>query len=138
MVTWGRLSVEERDELGPHIMNIMCGPDPSHDEYLSCAMCDSIFGRPLQVMVRPMLRDCCPVCLSVCDVGVLWPNGWMDQDATWHGGRPLPRRHCVRWEHSSPGKGAHQSSLFGPCLLWPNGRPSQQLLSSCTFTYETV
>ena len=25
-------------------------------------------------------------CLSlspVCDVGVLWPNGWMDQDATW-------------------------------------------------------
>jgi len=20
--------------------------------------------------------------LSVCDVGVLWPNGWMDQDAT--------------------------------------------------------
>jgi len=21
--------------------------------------------------------------------------------------------------------------LFGPCLLWPNGRPSQQLLSSC-------
>ena len=21
---------------------------------------------------------------------------------------------------------------FGPCLLWPNGRPSQQLLSSCT------
>jgi len=20
---------------------------------------------------------------------------------------------------------------FGPCLLWPNGRPSQQLLSSC-------
>ena len=26
----------------------------------------------------------------------------------------------------------HSSSspLFGPCLLWPNGRPSQQLLSS--------
>jgi len=21
--------------------------------------------------------------------------------------------------------------IFGPCLLWPNGRPSQQLLSSC-------
>jgi len=20
---------------------------------------------------------------------------------------------------------------FGPCLLWPNSRPSQQLLSSC-------
>ena len=27
-------------------------------------------------------------------------------------------------------KGAHPPPLFGPCLLWPNGRPSQQLLSS--------
>jgi len=29
------------------------------------------------------------VCLSVCD-GVLWPNGWMDQDVSWYGGRPRP------------------------------------------------
>jgi len=29
---------------------------------------------------------------------LLWPNGWMDQDRTWHGGRPQPRRPCgVRW-----------------------------------------
>ena len=38
-----------------------------------------------------MLSYCCPVCLSVlsvCDVGVLWPNGWIDQDETWYGGRP--------------------------------------------------
>jgi len=28
---------------------------------------------------------------------LLWSNGWMDQDATWHGGRPQPRRLCVRW-----------------------------------------
>jgi len=27
---------------------------------------------------------------------LLWPNSWMDQDATWYGGRPRPRRHCVR------------------------------------------
>jgi len=27
-------------------------------------------------------------CLSVSDVGVLWPNGWMDQDETWHAGKP--------------------------------------------------
>ena len=26
---------------------------------------------------------------------------------------------------------AQQPPLFGPCLLWPNGRPSQLLLSSC-------
>ena len=28
-------------------------------------------------------------------------------------------------------KGSTAPPLFGPCLLWPNGRPSQQLLSSC-------
>jgi len=22
---------------------------------------------------------------------LLWPNGWMDEDGTWHGGRPEPR-----------------------------------------------
>jgi len=25
----------------------------------------------------------------------------MDQDATWYGGKARPRRHCVRWGHSS-------------------------------------
>jgi len=28
----------------------------------------------------------CLSCLSVCDIGVLWPNGWTDQDETWHRG----------------------------------------------------
>jgi len=23
--------------------------------------------------------------------------GWMDQDATWYGVKPRPRRRCVRW-----------------------------------------
>jgi len=41
-------------------------------------------------------------CLSMCNVGVLWSNGWMDQDATWFGGRPRPRRHCVRCKLSAP------------------------------------
>jgi len=26
----------------------------------------------------------------------LWPNGSMDEDATWYGSRPRPRRHCIR------------------------------------------
>jgi len=34
--------------------------------------------------------------LSVCYVGVLWPNGWMNQDATWYRDRPRSKRHCVR------------------------------------------
>jgi len=48
----------------------------------------TIIGRPLQATVRPMLRDRCPVPVrSFCNIGVLWPNGWMDQDATWYEGR---------------------------------------------------
>jgi len=64
-------------------------------------------------------------CLSVLSVTlVLWPNGWMDQDGTWYGGRPWPRRRCVRSEPSSPLKWA-QPPIFGPCLLWPNGLMDQ-------------
>jgi len=33
---------------------------------------------------------------------LLWPNGWMDQDSAWHGGRPWSSPHCARWGHSSP------------------------------------
>jgi len=33
---------------------------------------------------------------------LLWPNGWMDQDAPWYEGRPHPRGLCVRWGPSSP------------------------------------
>jgi len=33
---------------------------------------------------------------------LLWPNAWMDQDGTWHKGRPQPRRLCVRWGPSTP------------------------------------
>jgi len=33
---------------------------------------------------------------------LLCQNGWMDQDATWYGGRPRPTRHCFRWRPSSP------------------------------------
>jgi len=48
------------------------------------------------------------------------------------GGRPRPRPHCVRWGPSSPPPKGHSSSpLLGPCLLWPNGYPSQLQLSTC-------
>jgi len=51
---------------------------------------------------------------------LLWRNGWMDQDATWYGDKPRPKRRCVRWGRSSLRKGA-QPPVFGSCLLWPNG-----------------
>jgi len=36
-------------------------------------------------MVRNMLSVRCLSC-PVCDVRALWPNGWTDQDETWHAG----------------------------------------------------
>jgi len=75
----------------------------------------------------PMLSDRCLSllsCLSVCNVGVLWPNGWMDQDETWHAGRPRPWSHCVRWRPSSPppkGAGAPQFRLISVAGKWLDG-----------------
>ena len=36
----------------------------------------------------PPKRGGAPQIFGPC---LLWPNGWMDQDGTWHGGRPQPR-----------------------------------------------
>ena len=33
---------------------------------------------------------------------LLWPNGWMGEDGTRHGGRPEPRGVCVRRGPSLP------------------------------------
>ena len=47
----------------------------------------------------------------------------MNEAGTWQGGRPQPRRLCVRWGPSTPppkGGGA-PSQIFGPFLLWLNG-----------------
>jgi len=63
--------------------------------------------------VRPMLWDRCLSVCPVCNVDVLWPNSWMDQDETLHGGRPRPWPHCVRWGLSSPSeKGSTAAPTF--------------------------
>jgi len=88
---------------------------------------NSIWRTLLQSVAQKRFALCyrtivCPVCLSVCDVGVLWPNGWMDQHETWHGGRPRPRPpHCVRWGPSSLRKKGLSLPIFGLCPLGPNG-----------------
>jgi len=41
----------------------------------------------------------------------LWPNSWMDQDSTRHGGGPWSRPHCARWGPSSPPPKRGQSPL---------------------------
>jgi len=71
-------------------------------------------------------RFSCLSCLSVCNVGVFWPNGWTNQDATWYGGRPQRLTRCRHGPRLGPGdivldgdpaptrKGAQQPPLFGP------------------------
>jgi len=45
---------------------------------------------------------------------LLWPNGCMDQDATWYGGRPWPTRHCVRRGLRSPSRKGGTAPNFRP------------------------
>jgi len=71
---------------------------------------------------------------------LLWPNGWMYQDATWYGGRPRTTRHCVGCGPSSPQKkGTPTPTQFlahvycGQMAGWmkrPLGRP--RLRPHCT------
>jgi len=95
---------------------------------LTTCYCSYSFWATTCKMVRPMLSDRCPVCLTGCDVGVLWPNGWMDQNAKsiWHGGRPRPRPHCVRWDPSphQKTKGTIKSPQFSAhlCFSQTTGR----------------
>jgi len=49
---------------------------------------------------------------------LLWPNSWMDEDATWYGSRPWSRPHCIRRGPRSARNGHSSPHLFGPCLLW--------------------
>ena len=61
---------------------------------------------------------------------LLWPNGGMDEDATWYGSRPRPRPHCITRDPRYPRKG-NSSPLFSAHVYCGHGRPSQLLLSSC-------
>jgi len=61
---------------------------------------------------------------------LLWPNGWMDEDAAWYGSRPQPGPHCTM-----RGPCSHErdtaAPLFSARVCCGHGRPSQLLLSSC-------
>jgi len=48
---------------------------------------------------------------------LLWPNGWMDQDGTWHGGEPWSKPHCARWGTSSSPPEKGQTPNFRPILF---------------------
>jgi len=96
----------------------------------------SVFGRLLQLMVCPMLQDRCPVCWSVTFVYCGQTVGMIKMPPDTEVGLG-PGNTVLDGDPTPPWKGAQQPPLFGPCLLWPNGRPSQPLLSSCCSTGST-
>ena len=65
----------------------------------------------------------CPLC----------PKDWVDEDVTWYGSRPRPRPHCIRRGPSSARKGHSSPPIFSAHVYCGHGRPSQLLLSSCTW-----
>jgi len=81
-----------------------------------------VFGRPFVKRFALCYRSVsCPVC-PVCDVRALWPNGWTDQDETWHAGRPTGPGHIVLdGDPAPPSPKGHSPPIFGPYLLRPNG-----------------
>jgi len=62
------------------------GPEPTD------ILLDGNPAPPPQKEGRPPIFGPCLLC----------PNGRMDQHATWYGGRPRTKRHCVRYGPSSP------------------------------------
>ena len=81
MAAWIKMSLGTEVGLGPS--DFVLYGDPAPPPRKGC-------GAP-----PPIFRPC-----------LLWPNGWMDQDGTWHGCGPRSRPYCARW---------------GPCYLPKKG-----------------
>jgi len=79
--------------------------------------------RPRRLCVSPLPQKGAEPPCPIFGPSLLWPNGWMDQDGTWRGGRPWSRPHCARWGLRAPlpKRGQNPAPIFGPFLLWPNG-----------------
>jgi len=57
---------------------------------------------------------------------MLWPDGWLDQDATLYLGKPWPRQHCVRWEGTDLNfrpMSVVAKRMDGSRCHWYGGRP---------------
>jgi len=61
---------------------------------------------------------------------LLWPNGWIDEDAAWYGSRSRPRPHCTIRGASSRERGT-AAPLFSAHVYCDHGHPFQLLLSFC-------
>jgi len=99
------------------VISILSSPKGAQPQFSAHVCCGQTarwikmpLGREVGLSPRHVVLDGDPAPLSENPKGaqppifgpcLLWPNGWMDQDTTWYGGRPTPWPHCVRWKHSS-------------------------------------
>jgi len=75
--------------------SIVCGGMPASVNSVNVpSFSRPAFWEKVCKTVRPMLSDHCLSVCPVCNVGLLWSNGSVDQDETWYGGRPRLRQHC--------------------------------------------
>jgi len=88
--------------------------------------CLVVFGRPLKVTVAlcygTVVLSCLPVTFVYCGQTV----GWIKMPLGTELGLGPAGDIALDGDPAPPRKGAAML-----CLLWPNGRPSQQLLNSC-------
>jgi len=63
---------------------------------------------------------------------LLWPNGWMDKDATWYGSTPLPGHIVLDGVPALRERGT-AATLFSAHVYCDHGRPSQLLLIELLF-----
>jgi len=126
-VRWGTSSPRPHKK-GAHQLHPLFGP------CLYCGQTAGLIKIPLgtEVGLVPgdIVLDCDPAPPTESGTAATAPpthtNSWMDQ-----------KYHSVRrgdivfdGNLSFPTERRTAAPLFCPCLLWPNGRPSQQLLSS--------
>jgi len=66
--------------------------------------------------------------MSILTQRLLWPNGCMDEDASWYGNRPRPRPHSTRRGPSSRERGTAAPPSFRSHVYCGDGHPSHLLL----------
>jgi len=74
-----------------------------------------------------MLSVRCLSCLSVCDVGVLWPNGWIKMKLGTEVGLG-PSHTVLGGDPALLSPKGHSPQIFSPYLLWPNGWMDQDAI----------
>ena len=82
-----------RPRLWPHC--VRWGPRSPPHVYCgkTAGWMELVLGMEVGLSVGDFVLEQSPQIFGPC---LLWANGWMDHDATWHEGRPQPRLYCVK------------------------------------------